>query len=368
MDKFNEWRAIERSKRASMNRIDQNNDCSYDDDTEHEDFDLKNSSTRFQSAERRIPTIESSELDEKAKIGGDGISYCSNQTNDFFEPMQSSQQQPIYGSRFPRHSLPVSMNKVKSKRTKKLQIDPSIIHEDEVKEFETSHCYGNLDGNNSRTPFNSPPMKFYKENSNPYAGSTMSQMQSQQMFDGSCDGSSNTHISSIRTCPEKPKRIMLKKQNTSQLTKELSRAHFSGAYQNYEIHSPFYGAESDRMTEKPTIAAGIRAAAIPSSSDTGDERLSKLIRNRASGQYQVILNKHGDEVEYALPLVEHSHANGGQFRSVLGENRYSSDAPNYDDEIFVEDPRQCEQIVGRMFNESGKCEMQSTIRDMRASN
>lgn len=356
MYKFNEWRANERNRRASMVRRQRNDDHRYDGDVDdtHED-----GSAQLQTAQNHIPIIQSSESDDKVTMagGGGGCSYGLNRTNDFLESMmQPSQQQPIHGNKIPRHSLPASMNKLKSKRTKKPQHDPSTIHEEEVKEFEASHCYGHLNGNGSRTPFNSPPTKFYKQNSNPYAVSSMSQTHSQQLFDGSCDGKS-THTSLQRACPEKPKRIMLKQQNTSQLTRELSGAHFSGAYRNYEIQSPFYAADSDRMSEKPIMAAGIRAAAIPSSSsvDTGDERGSKSLRNRGSGNYQVILNKHGDEVEYALPVVEQAPAKGGQFRSMLGDsNRYTSDAPKYDDEIFVEDPRQCEQIVGRMFNDSGK--------------
>lgn len=347
MYKFNEWRANERNKRASMDRSVRKNDHRHDND--HGDSDAENSSAQFQSTQNRISNMESTDLDDDVLTAGGGDSYGSSQQTEFFEPMQPMQQKPIYGGRIPRHSLPANMNKHKqNKRTKKLQLAPSTIPEDEVKEFETAHCYENLDGSNgTRTPFNSPPMKFYKQNSNPYAGSTMS-----QTFDSSYDATS-TKLSSQFTCPVKPKRIMLKQKNTSQLTKELSAAHFSGKYKNYEIQSPFYETESDRVNEKPIM--GIRAAAMPSSSsnETGDERGSRSLRNRASGQYQVILNKHGDEVEYALPLVEHRQSNGSQFRSMMSDVRYSSDAPNYDDEIFVEDPLQCEQIVGEGFDNSG---------------
>lgn len=342
MHKFNQWRANDHNRRATLDRSDRSSDRRYNDnDDEHENYDRENHSTTFQSAQNRNPTTESSELDDEMTtvgVGGSRNSFCSNQTSDFFEPMQSSQQLPIYGGKIPRHSLPANMNKQKSRRSKKSQLDPSTIHEGEVKEFEASHCYENLASNSNRTPFNSPPARFYKQNSDPYAAPTTSQTQS------------STQILSQRACPEKPKRIMLKQQNTNQLTKELSGAHFSGAYKNYEIHSPFYATESDRLSERPRVSIGIRAAALPSSSSnyTGDESASTLLRHRASGHYQVVLNKDGEEVEYALPLVERQHSTGDQFRSVLGDN------PNYDDEIFVEDPRECEQIVGRMFDDSGK--------------
>lgn len=344
-----------------MDRSGRNNDHRFDDtataddedhDDDHGDYNLTQSSVPNQN---RIPTVESSDMDDEVTMasvgGGRGFNrYCLNRTNEFFEPIQSSKQPPIYGGRIPRHSLPASTNKP-SRRTKKPQIEPATIHEDEVKEFEAAHCYGNVDGNGTRTPFNSPPTKFYKQNSNPYAASSMSQ----HLFDGSCDASS-TQVSSHRPCPEKPKRIMLKQQNASQLTKELSGAHFSGAYKDYVIRSPFYAAECDRAHEKP-IGGSIRAAAIPSSSsnETGDERGVKSIRNRTSGHYQQIVNIHGDIVEYAVPLVEHHHASrsSGQFRAKLGDNPLQSDAPNYDDEIFVEDPRQIEEIIGRNVD-SGK--------------
>lgn len=346
MYKFNEWRANERNKRASMDRSFRKNGRRHDSD--REDSDAENSSAQFKSTQNRILVMESTDLDDDVVTAGGGDSYGSSQQTKCFEQIQPLQQKPIYGGRIPRHSLPANMNKHKNKRTKKLQLASSTIPEDEVKEFETAHCYENLGGGNgTRTPFNSPPIKFYKQNSNPYAASTMS-----HTFDGSYDAAS-TKLSSQFTCPVKPKRIMLKQKNTSQLTKELSGAHFSGTYKNYEIQSPFYETESDRVNEKPIM--GIRAAAMPSSSsnETGDERGSRSLRNRASGQYQVILNKHGDEVEYALPLVEHRQTNGNQFRSMMSDVRYSSDAPNYDEEVFVEDPLQCEQIVGGRMDNSG---------------
>lgn len=354
--KFNEWRVNERKQMLSNQR---NNDR-HDVDANEDNGNMAGSG-QFKSVPNRVPIVPSSELDDGSTIiaGGDGVnSYSSSQTTDLFVPMQPKKRELIYDGKIPRHSLPANMHKIKKKRAKHPQRETSTIHEDEVKEFEVSHCSRNSDGGNgARTPFNSPPTKFYKQNSNPYATSLT---HSNNLSDGISDGTSS-QVSSIRICPEKPKRIMLQQQNTSQLTKELSGAHFSGAYKNYEIHSPFFGAaaSSDRCNGRLMIAAGVRAAALPSSSsnDTGDERNTKLKRNSASSQYHVILNKHGDPVEYALPFVEQQqqqqHSNGGAFAAIGNDDKHhATDAPNYDDEIFNEDPRQCEQIVGRMFNDS----------------
>lgn len=339
MYKFNQWRANDQNVRSMLQHSDQSSDHRYGDDSGG--HDECNADHRRTSTSHHFSAIESSELDDDVLLadGGGRNSFCSHPTSDFF---RLAPQQPCVGGNISRQSLPSNMNKHKSKRSKKPHHDPSTIHEDEVKEYsyDAYHCYENLGGVGIRTPFNSPPMKFYKENSNPYAATTMTQAQS------------STQVSSHRPCPEKPKRIMLKQQNTSLLTRELSGAHFNGAYQNYEIQSPFYAADSDRVSERPIIAAGIRAAAMPSSSSnyTGDECGSTALHHRASGHYQLVRNDYGEEVEYALPMIERQHSSGDhQFRpSSVGE-------PNYDDEVFAEDPRECERIVGQMYNDEGEC-------------
>lgn len=172
-----------------------------------------------------------------------------------------------------RHSMPAF---VQSER--RAQIDAQTIEEEEREEFE-AHCM-NGDSLTVDDPpiYRSPPMKFYKENSYP----------------------SRSEISSLSTrcdappvrgkCPVKPKRSM---PINNQSLKKLSEAHFTGAYKNYVIQSPYY-------TDTSSLASSMTKQNQPrdDSRDYNDENSSSL------AHYQVIVNKHGDEVEYALPCVD----------------------------------------------------------------
>lgn len=299
-DRFNEWRENERHKRLSMG-------------------DTRNSNTNDHEFMNWTHKNRSS-----MPLNNDDLLIGSNEHIDT-RPRQNDQLvSNCVQMQIPRHSLPTNMTKYKKKRVK--LPSQNVIHEDEVKEFEHFHCYGNLECNNGQTIYNSPPSKFYKQNSNPYPVSVnddrtlypTTSTQPQQLF------YNNTIDNQPGPCPKKPKRILLKQNDTTRLTKELSDAHFHGAYQNYQVQSPYYS--------KKDINSRIQTPTMTPMALNNDE-------NKNSGNYQVIINKHGDVVEYALPFTEQTVFDW------LPAQPLPSDDLNFDDEIFQEDPQECEKLI-----------------------
>lgn len=130
-------------------------------------------------------------------------------------------------------------------------------------------------------------------------------------------------------CPEKPKRLSL--QNSKQSRKVLSEAHFSGAYQNFEIQSPFFSNGSSSDARK-----SIRKSSRKSS--------QKSIHGKHS-EPLVVVNKYGEEVEYAMPYVDLPVYQRGQKLP----NCFTSDDPILEGEIFNGNLEECERILDENF-------------------
>lgn len=292
--------------------------------------------------------------------GGDVARYeddCSPDKSGNYSYMHRSPEQDkkIYQRKPPRHSMPANVTKSKRRQSKQAP-NPEIIHEEEVREFEQAHCYGNIDPAADPIPVgqvSSPPMKFYKQNLDPYptseptwANEGTKPHRPKQLSYAKEVGGSSSQESTLRSCPEKPKRVLLK-QNDGHLKKELSNAHFSGAYKNYEIRSPFYG-----HLQRPV--ANDRTATMTSSTSNTNE---DLFDNRQSSQYKVV-NKYGEVVEYTQP-----------FNEIPSTNKpFASDT--CDLEVFCVDPRACEQMINDNFhflNDVGPHEIDRSQRMRRGS-
>lgn len=258
--------------------------------------------------------------------------YIPNQSDEQHYYCRSpDQMQKMYNRKPPRHSMPSNIA-AQSKRCRSKQIvNPEIIHEEEIREFEQAHCYGNVEpiDSTSISHINSPPMKFYKQNMDPYPDREQGKVNEkakpsrtkQLPYTNEIAASSSSRESTLRSCPEKPKRVLLKQKDAGQLKKELSNAHFNGAYKNYEIQSSFYNDHSHRPNK--TVHK------TPNHTDNKNEY-------RQSSQYQVIVNKHGDVVEYALPMNEN-------------DTNRNSESELYDDDGFCVDSRVCEQMINENF-------------------
>lgn len=251
----------------------------------------------------------------------------SNDTSNGDAFLVVKQIESKYGAkRNPAHSMPTSSYK-KNPRPHKNSNDTRNIHDNEVQEFEHAHCFQDITDDTHRSFSSSPPPKFsYKENSNPYPNHDLASAAS------SSDGSSTldrNRSNPPRERPKKPARSI----NSIKSRKLLTEAHFNGAYKNFQFASPFY---SDSST----------TSSFPSMNRKNERKISEYgsLEDDAtsqSTQYQVIRNKHGEDVEYAVPYVSKHNEYEPGFTQQLSR---MADAGN-DNELFEEDPNICEQIV-----------------------
>lgn len=219
-----------------------------------------------------------------------------------------------------RHSMPAMASNTYSRGIRRTQnfIDSKSIREEAIDEFEEEHCmYSDSVNDMEQSSYRSPPMKFYKQNQNPYPNNS--------------ETSSLSTVSDVHPmlgkCPEKPKRLLL---NSKQSRKLLTEAHFTGAYRNYEIQSPYY---SDSSSLFSTVD---KTSALSTDTENYKRETSSPLEH-----YQVTVNKHGDEVEYALPCVEIPQH---QRRQNL-PNCLTSDDSIMADEVFQEDPKECIRML-----------------------
>lgn len=356
MTKFIEWRNNERKCRTSDDKTSMSNADCFNDDPNYSN--REDTSSRIDdeadASERSVTPIDdlliSSNTDLRALTSQQ---QQQQQQNDFdynqyinTQHLSKSQLNPNSNSNIPRHSLPSNMSKNyiskahKRKKTKGSsgRVDPNTIHEDEVKEFEGYHCHNGFSENGQQSSdIISPPMKFYKQNSNPYPIDHPNDNLGlgTMINDGgaSTSGAQLRPSQSLQNCPVKPKRLLLKQQNMQKNTKELSDAHFNGAYQNYEVHSPYYDGKARDFAASVTGDAHKNAANGQNSDGTG----------RYSPQYQAIINKHGDVVEYAIPYCEQRK------RDTLAEFVQEPQQIGGDEEEFQVDIQKCENIINQNF-------------------
>lgn len=226
------------------------------------------------------------------------------------------------GYRKSRHSMPAIVTNayVRGSRRTQNATDSTIIQEEAIEEFEEQHCVYNSDTNSvidDASSYRSPPMKFYRQNLNPYQSETSSL-------------STLAEALPIRGCPEKPKRLLLNSNNSRKL---LTEAHFTGAYRNFEIKSPYYSDSS-------SMASGMMAKQTRPSNETA---LNGEITAQLD-HYQVVVNKHGDEVEYALPCIDMPQY---QRRQQLTDCLKSDDSTLADEE-FNTDAKEFSRILTEM--------------------
>lgn len=233
-----------------------------------------------------------------------------------------------YGCHSSRHSMPATPSNGYARggtRYGRNSIDSQTIREEGIEEFEGAHCkYSDSVNDDDQSSYRSPPSKFYKQNSNPFPST--SDASSFSTF----DGIKPAHMK----CPDKPKRVL---RNSKQSRKLLAEAHFTGAYRNFEIQSPYYSDSSSVFSAMPKRNF---ASTTDADSLTDDQSL-------APSHYQVIVNKHGDEVEYALPCID--IAAEYQRRQTL-PNCITSD--QLGDEIFNENPEDFDRILSEDFEMS----------------
>lgn len=345
MAKFIEWRNTDRQRRASevtnsaMSIPSQQHHYPYPtDDSESIDNGLHPSDGGSSPIDDML-TARHGHLHTHITHGVDEVDHAEATHNPAEHRFESKHRMGI-----PRQqSLPSNMSKSyigKAYRRKKKgpapqpTADPNIIHEDEVKEFEGYHCSDGFGDNGPQDNPLSPPMKFYKQNLNPYPlfasdnASTNTQTIGGSSTDSGYVVDAKRLSANLQNCPAKPKRLLLKPQNMQKNTKELTDAHFQGHYRNYEVHSPYYESRQRDFG---------MASVVTDARDNHDGG-----SGRYSPRYESIKNKHGDVVEYAKPFYEH--------RKRDSQLDFASHHQMQDEDDFLQDDiKTCENIVNQNF-------------------
>lgn len=242
------------------------------------------------------------DVDEKRRLIQMHRDRKKQEANRRLEHKVTFQQKPLNH----RLSLPImreNPEKVSRRKNRKSQVHPSTTI-DEIEEFEQNHCV-QMDEDYSLTVA-SPPSKFYHDNSEPYT----------------LDHSNHTPEKKLPT----PKKQSLMGRNMLRRAKSNGKARapqppviqsdssslnfYNGSYKHYHVASSSAYEEylaaskaySLRNDEPEKINSVGESASSGSLSSEPEKNLKK--QRRLSPPYQTVINKHGDEVEYALPYNE----------------------------------------------------------------
>lgn len=293
MAKFTQYRTNERSHRQTINTLPGTHSIGGAHAWHQMDEQTVRSARQMPQGER--PFDDNAGHSPVNEFGGINSVDSSDTQAEYPSTAYRKRTDPRHAARRrPRHSMPTTSYKQKPRRAKPQAPTPNPIQErDEVKEFEllANHCYRDFDEDVSRSAHRSPP--FHKINSIPFPG-----------HDGTASVASSSDTSTSagvaapptqpRKCPEKPKRLTLNNRSRKMLTE----AHFTGAYNNFEMQSPFFSGDSS-TSGYPTKPINSDEQPL-SGYDSMDGDASS---QATSTRYQIIRNKHGDEVEYALPCA-----------------------------------------------------------------
>jgi hypothetical protein len=207
----------------------------------------------------------------------------------------------LYGSamtRSHRLSLPImkesSSDKSQRRRSRKTKIHPSTTI-DEIEEFEQNHCR-QLEEDYSFS-VTSPPSKFYRDNSDPFTKQPTPKRQS--LMGRGMLRRARSHGKG--KAPQPP-----------MVDSEASSGFQNGNYKHYDVTSP--SVYSEFLTASNNYKANVRkhqpekinsvGESASSGSLSSDPEKNAKTQRRLSPPYQTVINKHGDEVEYALPYNE----------------------------------------------------------------
>lgn len=207
----------------------------------------------------------------------------------------------FYGSamsRSHRLSLPIMKesngDKSQRRRSRKSKIHPSTTI-DEIEEFEQNHCR-QMDDDYSISVV-SPPSKFYRDNSDPFTKQPTPKRQS--LMGRGMLRRARSHGKGKAPPPPIAE-------------SEASSGFQNGNYKRYDVTSPSVYSEFltasnnykvNARKQQPEKINSVGESASSGSLSSDPEKMAKSQR-RLSPPYQTVINKHGDEVEYALPYNE----------------------------------------------------------------
>lgn len=204
------------------------------------------------------------------------------------------------------HRLSLPLVKTKSderssrRKNRKSQVHPSTTI-DEIEEFEQNHC-GKMDEDFPEN-VKSPPRNFFRDSTDPYADAQKRSASKEATPRRSLMGRNMLQRKSLKgRAPQPPTPTQSETyanfQNGSFKHYEVNSA---SLYDEFVISSKAYKGNMRKQEPEKINSVGESASSGSLSSDAGKN--AKKLR-RYSPPYQTVINKHGDEVEYALPYNE----------------------------------------------------------------
>lgn len=283
INKFNEWRNNQRFQRLN---------------------ETKNTTgiTQVTAVDQSIMTNDYSMISD--------VFIDDNEKRRLIEIQREMKHQVSFKGNTKNHrlSLPIMNDKQPEKpqrrKNRKSQVHPSNTI-DEIEEFEQNHC-GQMD-EDYPVSIKSPPSQFFRNNSDTF-------------FE-------NKNKSQDQPKEPTPRRQSLMGRNMLMRSKsagkgkapqppieesEASSNFYNGNFKHYDVNSASvydefiiaskaYKANLRSKQPEKINSVGESASSGSLSSDP-DKNLKKM--RRLSPPYQTVINKHGDEVEYALPYSE----------------------------------------------------------------
>lgn len=197
-------------------------------------------------------------------------------------------------------------NNGRNKNAKKLQPTSTI---DEIEEFEQNHC-NRIDDMSFANSITTPPSKFYRNNSDPYDSTAKKTVESAKKPTPKRLMGKNMLKRNKGKAPQPPQHVKQGEAGT-----ESTVNFYNGNFKRYDvstasvddefvISSKAYKGRMRKQHPENINSVGESASSGSLSSDTISDK--NLIKNRRLSplNYQTVINKHGEEVEYALPYNE----------------------------------------------------------------
>lgn len=314
------------SRPTRYSLVEQPNDFSLISDIEINDYErnvlLLNAHKKI---EDRVKTQQSLDPGTASKLQHSVVFYSNLATTGFRENLKPGKSS--------RMSLPNLMAKsylskdasLKKKQKRKV-VTNNTIFEDEIDNFEQNHCNHN-DSLDCTYTVTSPPSKFYKQNCDPYD-------KVKTPDDKSVAASVINPSPKIVSGRNFMRRTKGQKQKAPQpptvkpLDSDSNRFEIlNGSFKHWDINS------SSIYDDCVISSKGYKGAQQTKESSTGSSQPSheELKQRRLSPPYQIVINKHGDEVEYALPYIEQEAdindepapnrtMNSAKFETIINDN------------------------------------------------
>lgn len=260
-----------------------------------------------------IQAYERERLKSHRKHNNNNQKHDSNKTDAIY-----SNCNPEEVSKNKRFSLPIIRDKTDStsyngrnKNAKKLQPTSTI---DEIEEFEQNHC-NRIDDVSFGNSITTPPSKFYRNNSDPYDSTAKKTVESAKKPTPRRLMGKNMLRRNKGKAPEPPSATKKDNNNKGEAGTESTVNFYNGNFKRYDvstasvddefvISSKAYKGRMRKEHPENINSVGESASSGSLSSDTINDK--NLIKNRRLSplNYQTVINKHGEEVEYALPYNE----------------------------------------------------------------